>query len=84
MLSRAVFVSFECENKWCVMYHASSCINQEQAPRICINNREHLTIVGLNPNPPPICIIFCASSVAAHPGKDNQTTRQCKTINKHH
>nr|ACL52877.1 unknown [Zea mays] len=21
-------------------------------------------IVGLNPNPPPICIIFCASSVA--------------------
>jgi len=44
----------------------------------CIKNREHLTIVGLNPNPPPICIIFCASSVAAYPGKDNQTTRQRK------
>jgi sorbitol-specific phosphotransferase system component IIA len=36
----------------------------------CIKNIEHLTI------------IFCASSVAAHPGKDSQIPRQYKTVNK--
>jgi hypothetical protein len=30
-----------------------------------LKDGEHHTIVGLPPNPPPICIIFCASSLAA-------------------